>query len=46
MNFGNVRDEPFARTWNGSSYKRFRAQLASGQPPEICKSCAIYTGTF
>ncbi len=46
MNFGNVRDEPFARTWNGVRYQRFRAQLASGQPPEICKSCAIYTGTF
>ncbi len=46
MNFGNVRDEPFAQTWNGPHYQRFRAQLASGQPPEICKSCAIYTGTF
>lgn len=46
MNFGNVRDQPFSHTWNGSRYQRFRAQLASGQPPEICKSCAIYTGTF
>ena len=46
MNFGNVRDEPFANTWNGPRYQRFRTQLASGQPPEICKSCAIYTGTF
>ncbi len=46
LNFGNVRDEPFAHTWNGPRYQRFRAQLASGQPPEICQSCAIYTGTF
>ncbi len=46
LNFGNVRDEPFTRTWNGPRYQRFRAQLASGQPPEICQSCAIYTGTF
>lgn len=46
MNFGNVSDEPFEHTWNGPRYRRFRAQLASGRPPEICRSCAIYTGTF
>lgn len=46
MNFGNVSDAPFAQTWNGPNYERFRSQLASDSPPDICKSCAIYTGTF
>ncbi|HET9029906.1 MAG TPA: radical SAM protein [Candidatus Aquilonibacter sp.] len=46
FNFGNVREEPFERTWNGARYGRFRAQLASGKPPDICSSCAVYTGTF
>ncbi|NLG96985.1 MAG: radical SAM protein [Chloroflexi bacterium] len=32
--------------WNGEPYRQFREQLASGQPPEICKFCSIYNGNF
>jgi MoaA/NifB/PqqE/SkfB family radical SAM enzyme len=32
--------------WNGAEYRAFRAALASESPPEVCRSCAIYSGTF
>lgn len=44
--FGDVRKQPFAQMWNGERYETFRADLASPNPPEICRSCAVYTGTF
>jgi hypothetical protein len=33
-------------TWNGKDYQAFRDQLASDEPPEICRSCSVYSGTF
>jgi hypothetical protein len=32
--------------WNGAGYEQFRTALASDKPPEICRSCSIYSGTF
>ncbi|WP_141735556.1 radical SAM protein [Oligoflexus tunisiensis] len=46
FNFGRIRSEPFAALWQGKAYEAFRQQLASPQPPDICRSCASYTGTF
>jgi len=46
MNFGNVADHGFAEIWGSPAYGKFRHQLASDTPPEICRSCAIYSGTF
>lgn len=46
INFGNVADQSFAAIWHGPEYATFRAQLDSGSPPEVCRSCAVYTGTF
>ena len=34
------------RVWNGARYRAFRAALASENPPDICRSCGIYNGTF
>jgi MoaA/NifB/PqqE/SkfB family radical SAM enzyme len=45
-NFGSVADEGIAAIWQGEGYERFRDALASESPPEICRSCAIYNGTF
>jgi radical SAM protein with 4Fe4S-binding SPASM domain len=45
-NFGTVRERGVAEVWNGEEYAAFRAQLESDAPPEICRSCAIYNGTF
>ncbi len=33
-------------TWNRKDYQAFRDQLASDEPPEICRSCSVYSGTF
>jgi radical SAM protein with 4Fe4S-binding SPASM domain len=46
MNFGNIAEQGAEATWNAPAYQQFRDQLASDSPPEICRSCALYTGTF
>lgn len=43
---GNLAAEDFTTAWNGPAYQEFRAQLDSEQPPEVCRSCSIYAGTF
>jgi len=45
-NFGKVGERGVAAVWNGPEYQAFREQLASGSPPDICRSCAVYNGTF
>lgn len=47
-NFGKVKDGARSVTdiWNGAEYEAFRAALDSDTPPEICRSCAVYNGTF
>lgn len=46
LNFGKVPDQSAEQLWNGADYQAFRAQLSSETPPEICRSCSIYSGTF
>lgn len=46
FNFGDVTRDGLAGTWHGAAYETFRRQLASDTPPEICRSCAVYSGTF
>lgn len=46
MNFGNMAKEGVATIWNSAEYDAFRDQMASYDPPAICKSCAVYSGTF
>jgi len=46
ITFGNVLEQGIDATWNGAAYQQFRAQLASDEPPEICRSCSMYKGTF
>jgi radical SAM protein with 4Fe4S-binding SPASM domain len=46
INFGNVRDQGVMPIWNNAAFSDFRAQLASDDPPEICRSCSIYQRTF
>ena len=44
--FGSMRDSGVEPIWNGPSYETFRNRLASDEPPDICKSCAVYAQTF
>ncbi len=46
INFGNAISEGIEATWNNSRYAAFREQLASDEPPELCRSCSVYSGTF
>ncbi|MFN2643954.1 MAG: radical SAM protein [Burkholderiales bacterium] len=46
LNFGNVVHEGVAAVWDNEAYNAFRARLASEDPPQICRGCAVYNGTF
>jgi MoaA/NifB/PqqE/SkfB family radical SAM enzyme len=46
-NFGRVNAErPISEVWSGEEYEAFRTALASDTPPAVCRSCAVYKGTF
>ncbi len=46
INFGNMARDGVAKVWSNEEYAEFRRKLESGDPPEICRSCAVYAGTF
>jgi radical SAM protein with 4Fe4S-binding SPASM domain len=45
-NMGNMFADGVASVWNNDVYAKFREQLDSELPPEICRSCALYAGMF
>jgi radical SAM protein with 4Fe4S-binding SPASM domain len=46
INFGDMGHEGVADVWNNEAYRHFRERLESDAPPEVCRSCAVYAGTF
>lgn len=46
VNLGDMVTHGVEAVWNGPAYHAFRNQLASDQPPEVCRSCSIYKGIF
>ena len=46
LNFGDMAKQGVAAVWDNERYRSFRSRLASDDPPEICRGCAIYNGTF
>jgi radical SAM protein with 4Fe4S-binding SPASM domain len=46
INFGSMAERGAEAVWNSATYQAFRNQLASDEPPEICRSCSIYSSTF
>ena len=46
INLGSIVDRGVDAIWNGPDYQSFRDALSSESPPEVCRSCAIYSGTF
>jgi radical SAM protein with 4Fe4S-binding SPASM domain len=44
LNLGNMRRDGVVRVWNGDAYREFRERLASDDPPDICRGCAVYQG--
>ena len=46
VHFGSVAERGVETIWNGDAYQAFRRQLDSDEPPDVCRSCAVYSGTF
>ncbi|HEX6384837.1 MAG TPA: radical SAM protein [Anaerolineae bacterium] len=46
IHLGNMAQAGVESIWNGTAYRDFRNRLDSEEPPEICRSCSIYRGTF
>jgi radical SAM protein with 4Fe4S-binding SPASM domain len=44
--FGNVIEDGVERVWSNTAARSFRAALASDRPPAVCRTCALYRGTF
>jgi radical SAM protein with 4Fe4S-binding SPASM domain len=43
---GSVAERPFAEVWESDHFRDFRAGLLNGQPPAVCRGCALYHGRF
>jgi MoaA/NifB/PqqE/SkfB family radical SAM enzyme len=46
VSLGDMTAAGAEAVWNGAAYREFRDALSSSTPPEVCRSCAIYSGTF
>jgi len=46
INFGSMAQDGVVPIWTSAQYEAFRSQLDSEEPPDICRSCALYMGTF
>lgn len=46
INFGNMAAAGVRAVWNNDAYSDFRKRLAEGPPPDVCRTCAVYTGQF
>jgi MoaA/NifB/PqqE/SkfB family radical SAM enzyme len=46
INFGSMATEGLREVWTSAPYEAFRARLDGGDPPDVCKTCALYEGTF
>jgi MoaA/NifB/PqqE/SkfB family radical SAM enzyme len=46
LSLGSAAPGGLAAVWGDEPYRAFRAALDSDQPPAICRSCSVYTGTF
>ena len=46
INFGDMTERGVEAVWSGPAYQAFRDALSSESPPEVCRSCSVYSGTF
>jgi radical SAM protein with 4Fe4S-binding SPASM domain len=45
-NLGDMARDGVSAVWHGDAYDRFRHRLDSETPPDVCRSCSLYAGTF
>jgi radical SAM protein with 4Fe4S-binding SPASM domain len=43
---GHLDEQSFTEIWTGPAYREFRRRLAGDDPPDVCRGCALYQGTF
>ena len=46
ITLGNAEQSGFAAVWHGDAYRRFRAGLVEGDPPDVCAGCSLYRRLF
>jgi radical SAM protein with 4Fe4S-binding SPASM domain len=46
VSLGRLDEQTFPQIWYGEAYREFRRRLSGGQPPEVCRGCALYQRTF
>ena len=46
IHFGNMIEQGVRPVWSGETSEAFRRRLDSDNPPDVCRSCSIYRGTF
>lgn len=46
MSLGRLSERSFPEIWAGPAYQEFRRRLRDGDPPEVCRGCAMYHGVF
>lgn len=46
ITLGDMAREGVHSVWHGNAYVKFRTALGSATPPAVCRSCALYQGTF
>jgi radical SAM protein with 4Fe4S-binding SPASM domain len=43
---GDLNQATFSEIWASPAYREFRRRMRSDDPPEVCRGCALYHGTF
>jgi radical SAM protein with 4Fe4S-binding SPASM domain len=43
---GQLGEHSFPEIWYGAAYREFRRRLMSDEPPQVCRGCSLYRGTF
>ncbi len=46
IHFGSMAEHGADAVWNAPAYHAFRDRLSSDDPPEVCRSCSVYSRTF
>jgi MoaA/NifB/PqqE/SkfB family radical SAM enzyme len=46
VSLGDMVRDGVDAIWHGAAYERFRRDLRSAMPPEVCRGCSLYHGTF
>jgi radical SAM protein with 4Fe4S-binding SPASM domain len=46
VSMGSLADGDLAEVWHGDAYRAFRAALLTDEPPDVCRGCSLYRGTF